>query len=152
VARAPVSGGGCPGTWLKWHAGSFSTPGIGGDSDPVIADGSPDQYAAAGSISWNSQLGRYLMVSVGHAGFYLRGSVSVDANGIHWGQPQLLMGGPEVSSASAVPGIEFLAYATLLSSTGDVQVTDATPWLYYMLKRAPDQLSSRTLVRRRVQF
>jgi hypothetical protein len=49
-------------------------------------------------------------------------------------------------------GKEFLAYATLLSSTGEVQVTDRTPWLYYMLKRAPDQLTSRTELRRRVQF
>ena len=152
VARALVSGGGCPGTWLKWHAGAFSTPGIGGDSDPIIADGAPDQYAAMGSVSWNSWLARYVMVSLGHGGFYLRTSTGIDANGIIWGQPQLLMGGPEGSSGPAVPGKEFLAYPTLLSSTGDVQTTDRTPWLYYMLKRAPDDLVSRTLVRRLVQF
>jgi hypothetical protein len=93
-----------------------------------------------GSVSWNSWLGRYLTVSLGRDGFYLRASVGVDANGIIWGQPQLLMGGPEGSGGPAVPGREFLAYARLLSSS------------YYMLKRAPDDLVSRTLVRRRVQF
>ena len=55
-------------------------------------------------------------------------------------------------SSSGQPGEEFLAYPTLLSTTGDVQTTGATAWLYYVLKRAPDQLTSRTVVRRLVRF
>ncbi|TMA63619.1 MAG: hypothetical protein E6J69_16700 [Deltaproteobacteria bacterium] len=154
VARAPVATYGCPGTWLKWKAGAFVTPGIGGDSDSVIPDGVPDSYAGTPSISWNSALNRYVMITAGRGGFYMRTSVSVDANGIHWDQspPQQIMGGPEAATSSGQPGEEFLAYPTLLSTTGDVQTTGATAWLYYVLKRAPDQLTSRTVVRRLVRF
>ncbi len=39
VARAPVSGDGAPGTWLKYYQGSFSQPGLGGRGSPIVATG-----------------------------------------------------------------------------------------------------------------
>jgi hypothetical protein len=45
VARAPVASDGAPGTWLKFHDGGFTEPGLGGGSTPVIRRAeSPFEY------------------------------------------------------------------------------------------------------------
>jgi len=61
VARAKL--GADPLTFMKWHNGSFSQPGIGGlDTDPVPAGGCTEKSRAHPEITYNDDLGLYLLV------------------------------------------------------------------------------------------
>ena len=64
VARASVSSDAAPGTWKKWYGGTFSQPGLGGTSTPVMAlagaGGKDLVWAANGIVSYNTYLRAYL--------------------------------------------------------------------------------------------
>jgi uncharacterized protein (TIGR03437 family) len=61
IARAKL--GVQPLTFLKWYNGAFSEPGIGGsDTDPVPAGGCSTKSRAHPEITFNDDLGLYLMV------------------------------------------------------------------------------------------
>jgi hypothetical protein len=73
VARAPVSSDGKPGSWSKWYRGSFSQPGIGGSSTPVMPRAAPVSqtvWAANGIVSYNSYFHAYLNVFQTAIGLY----------------------------------------------------------------------------------
>jgi hypothetical protein len=73
LARAPVSSDGKPGAWEKWHDGSFSQPGLGGKSTPVMRRPDPASktvWAANGIVSYNTYFHAYLNVFQTAIGFY----------------------------------------------------------------------------------
>ena len=160
VARASIQSGGGPGTWLKWYAppgsstGSFSEPGLGGLSTPVVPDNMTDGYASTPSVSWNTHLERYLMVTLGRGGIYMRASIGLGENGIAWGQPQLLMGGPDPSQFhGGIPDEdEWIAYPTLMAPSGEIRETGRKCQVLWVLKQAGEPLVNRSLVRREVGF
>ena len=81
VARAPVSGDGAPGTWLKYYNGSFSQPGLGGQGSPVIDY--PDFWCAQPWPAYSTYLKEYVLVYICGHGWYF--STSKDL--VHWTQP-----------------------------------------------------------------
>ncbi len=47
VARSLVRDGGAPGTWYKYHAGAWASPGVGGDADALAGVPGTSVYALA---------------------------------------------------------------------------------------------------------
>jgi uncharacterized protein (TIGR03437 family) len=91
LARAKL--GTDPLTFLKWYNGSFSQPGIGGlDSDVLPSHGCTGGYQAHSEISYNDDLGLYLMMYVCFdakvAGWYYSTATSLDLE--DWTAPQLI--------------------------------------------------------------
>lgn len=64
VARADVTHGPpLPGTFLKYHQGSFSEPGIGGADTPVVVGPDPNvANALEGHVVYSPSVERYLMI------------------------------------------------------------------------------------------
>ncbi|MCK5798454.1 MAG: hypothetical protein KAI47_14785, partial [Deltaproteobacteria bacterium] len=50
VARSLIASGGKPGTWTKWHQGSFSSPGLAGESTPLPVNGTEQFYGASATL------------------------------------------------------------------------------------------------------
>jgi hypothetical protein len=83
VARAPVASDGRPGSWEKWYQGSFSQPGLGGQSTPVMPLAPPavkTVWAANGIVSYNVYFHAYLNVFQTAIGFYYATSPDL----LHW--------------------------------------------------------------------
>lgn len=127
VARAPVSGGGRPGTWRKWYQGSFSEPGVGGRSTPVVTPPrAASIYAGLPDVSWNTALGRWLMVFESNDAYWAVASSDL----VSWGAAAHVIGNPS-GAASRRSGALWTSYATLISpSTPSDRVTGASGWLY----------------------
>jgi hypothetical protein len=61
VARCPIETAGVPGSWKKYHDGTFSEPGLGGHETPVIfADLLADTYTP--HVQYVKKWERYVMV------------------------------------------------------------------------------------------
>ena len=60
VARAPINSFGS-GSWSKWYNGSWSQPGLGGNSSAVVGNDN-NWFGNCGQVSWNTYLNRYIMV------------------------------------------------------------------------------------------
>src|SRR5262249_2122258 len=107
---------------------SFSAPGVGGDSAPVIQSPDPPgrRFASVAGVSYNASLGRYLATFAANTGFYFASS----DDGIHWSSSkQLLPLAPEDTLHS---GDSWLRYPTLLSpSAPSDRETNAAGYLYY---------------------
>jgi hypothetical protein len=95
VARAKL--GADPLTFLKWYNGSFSQPGIGGlDSDVTPSTGCGSKYQTGPEISYNDDLGLYLMIFECFSGrtgaqigaWYYSTATSLDLE--DWIAPQLI--------------------------------------------------------------
>jgi uncharacterized protein (TIGR03437 family) len=104
VARAKL--GAEPLTFFKWRNGSFSQPGIGGlDSDPVPAGGCAARARAHPEITYNDDLGLYVMVHwcdngpapASSVAWYYSTATSLDLQ--DWTPPQLILNSqtPQVS-------------------------------------------------------
>ena len=130
LARAPISGGGLPGTWSKWHDGAFAEPGIGGVSTPVILPPAPADrsiYAAMPDVSWNTALGRFLMIYECDDAF--RAASSTDL--ITWSTPTAFLANP-AGAASRRSGQTWMSYPTLVSlGTDSDRVTGASGQLFH---------------------
>lgn len=128
LARAPVSGGGAPGTWRKWYRGGFGEPGIGGRSTPVVLPPAATSiYAGIPDVSWNTALGRWLMVFESNDAFW----VAVSSDLVTWSGFTRIVANP-AGAASRRPGEVWMSYATLISpSAASDRVTGATAWLYF---------------------
>ncbi|MGH2597848.1 MAG: hypothetical protein ACRDJ9_00520 [Dehalococcoidia bacterium] len=131
LARAPISSATEPGAWSKYYQGSFSEPGLGGDSTPVIRRPEPvDQgvYAANASVSYNTYLHRYLAVFDASNGFWTTSS----ADGITWDQPVRLPVQFPQSSAATSRGTTWFGYASLISASELSHLyTSQSGYLYY---------------------
>lgn len=63
VAKADVASVENAASWKKYKNGSFSTPGLGGESEPVVRPPTgEDHYAAVCSVSYNTFLQQYIML------------------------------------------------------------------------------------------
>ncbi|SDP69707.1 protein of unknown function [Klenkia soli] len=126
LARAPLASVDDPTAWVKWHEGSFSTPGSGGDSTAVVTrpgDGDETVFAGGASLSWNTELQRYLLVFQSADGFWW--THSADLTG--WAESQRFL----PNDAPALDGARFVAYGSLLTPGEDTdQVTGRESYLY----------------------
>lgn len=64
AARAPISGKGLPGTWRKYHEGSFSEPGNMGRETAVVEGGNVP------CVSYNTYLEHFIMTSYNRVNWY----------------------------------------------------------------------------------
>jgi len=87
LARACKAECGAAGTWRKWTGAGFASPAMpeqllapSGPSEALVPV-SPGTFDAFSSISFNTYLNAYLMVSATEAGITMR----VSGNGIQWG-------------------------------------------------------------------
>ena len=149
VARAPIGGGGRPGTWKKWHAGSFSQPGIGGASTPVMALAAPAAktvWAANGIVSYNTYVRAYLNVFQTAIGFYYATSPDL----LHWTiRGQLLAFGHNEDSPKR--GQLWYSYPSYFSPEyADDRTTGRTGFLYYA--KARWGIEPHTMYRRALAF
>jgi hypothetical protein len=80
MARASVSSGGTPGSWLKLHNGSFSQPGRGGECSAIAGVAGTAVYHRASCRDF---------IAVGQRGPWLYGSlgVSTSSDGVSDWQP-----------------------------------------------------------------
>ena len=129
LARACREQCGAPGTWVKWTGNTFSSEANpaqflspSGPSE-VLVPVSPGAFDAFSSISFNTYLNGYLMVSATEAGIAMR----VSADGIQWGPRVMVLEFTE--SEDATLG-QF--YPTLLdNNTLSRDVTGRTVRLLY---------------------
>ncbi|MGO9256042.1 MAG: hypothetical protein ACLQU1_07045 [Bryobacteraceae bacterium] len=114
VARAQL--GADPLTFMKWYNGSFSQPGIGGLDSAVTpsAPGCASEYPENPEISYNDDLGLYLMIfkclsgtaDAGVGGLYYSTATSLDLE--DWTTPQLIQNSQYPwASCTPPPGQEF---------------------------------------------
>jgi uncharacterized protein (TIGR03437 family) len=108
IARAKL--GSDPLTFLKWYNGSFSQPGIGGlDSGILPSSGCAGGYDSHSEISYNDDLGTYLLVFVCFngptgarmGGWYYSTATSLDLE--DWSAPQLIQNS-QYPEAAPCPG------------------------------------------------
>ena len=128
LARSPVSAEAAPGSWTKYYHGSFSQPGLGGLSDPVIRRPNPEDvtvYTGFPSVSFNLSLDRYLAVFNTSIAFYY----SASADGINWEPARSLLANENIPG---YPEGTWFCYPSLFSldQSSDRTTTD-TGYLYY---------------------
>ena len=114
AARAKL--GANPLTFMKWHNGSFSQPGIlgageGGGLDSAVmpSTGCGSTVQDTPDISYNDDLGLYLMISLCYSGpkgakvggWYYSTATSLDLE--DWTTPQLIQNSQEPKYACPVP-------------------------------------------------
>lgn len=134
VARVPLAEVADPAAWRKWHQGSFGTPAAGGASTPVVrrpGSGAESVYTGYPSVSWNTELGRYLMVFESRDGYWWTDSTDL----VEWSSPQKLLDadGPEIG------GVAFVSYPSLLSPGAETdQETGRTAYLYLGIAERPE--------------
>lgn len=130
LARAPRSSDGAPGTWVKFHNGDFSQPGLGGLSDAVIHRPSETAgYAGVPNVTYNMSLGRYLAVVVGHDGFYHASSI----DGTDWTTPSRFFSAPTLTAWPLLnDGDSWYYYPTLITPQKVLDDFSTTSgYLYY---------------------
>lgn len=127
VARAPLDQATNPAAYHKYDSGQW-TPGIGGDSSPVISPPSDSPlYAANVGVSYNTVLGRYLATVEVNDGFGYATSV----DGITW-TPVTLFARFPFGQYPAKMGATWYSYPSLLDPTApNDQVTGQNNYLYY---------------------
>ena len=126
-ARAPLSGGGRPGTWRKWYDGGFGEPGLGGRSTPVVLPPRPASiYAGMPSVGWNTALGRWLMVFESDDAFWAVASRDLAT----WSAAAPILANP-AGAASRRTGAVWMSYATPITpGAPSDRITGASAWLY----------------------
>ncbi len=89
VARAPVSGDGAPGTWVKYYHGSFSQPGIGGRGSRIVAtgEGTACTRPVQAWPAFSTYLNAYVLTFLCNEGWFF--STSTDL--ITWSAPTNFM-------------------------------------------------------------
>lgn len=115
--------------WKKWDGTGFTSPGNGGESQPIISpaqlDGAP-VYTALAQVTFNTSLNKYLMIFEENQGF----RVATSETGTEWSQPQLVCRFPQ-PQAERQPGQEWWSYPSLLSATTSNQTTQGSMSLVY---------------------
>ncbi len=149
VARATVSSGGVPGSWLKWYNGSFSQPGIGG-TDTALG------LSLAG-VSYNTALQQFVGLTYGSLptiGF----KVALSPDGVNWTvlDAPLVTGGmawdnsPTFGSNTVTP-YGHSQYQTIIGPDGSKNWSD-TFYIYYLYIRPGEDFSNRFMLRSEVKM
>lgn len=126
VARAPLDRVENPDAWKKYDGKGFSAKAMGGRSVPVISPRHEDLYAAIPSVSFNTDLGKYMAWVETDRGF----SVTTSADGIRWEHLSLALLFPQRQSARK-KGDTWYSYPTFLSETPSHLETTKEGWVYY---------------------
>lgn len=114
VAKVPLSEITNPSSWKKFDGSDFNAPGIEGKAAPVLAFKGGADYAALPAISWNTEIGKYLMCFESNKGFY----ISVAADGFSWTEPQLALEFPMTQGQTIDnPGADWWSYPTMFSDS-----------------------------------
>jgi hypothetical protein len=126
LARSLVTDGGRPGTWWKYYNGSFSQPGLGGEST-AIASGS---VLGRAWVSYNTALNAYMGFSWSSQGF----GISMSPDGIsNWRQVSGTLLWTDHTFWGRGPGSgELIEYMSLVGLDGNVDQQGSDLWLYYM--------------------
>jgi len=143
VARAAQETGGVPGSWFKWLNSSFSSPGLGGNSDMVRGVTGTAVYA------WPA-LGGIIAIGSMETG---QPTLSFSLDGLAWqrvGVP-LVYADPASWNRTQEPSVELYGYWALSAEGGDGRFggtlfTYATYWLpsdenRYFVRRQVDMYS-----------
>ena len=150
LARSLVTDGGRPGTWWKYYNGSFSQPGLGGESS-ALASGS---VLGRAWVSYNTSLGAYMGFSWSTQGF----GISTSSNGINnWTQVSgTLLTTDHTFWGRGPESGELIEYMSLIGLDGTQDVQGADWWLYYNMRiparGQPASGDTRYLVRRSVHI
>ncbi len=131
LARAPFSQMTQASAWQKWSNGSFSTPGIGGDSQPILERPAPvdrSVYISNPGVSYNTYLKKYLLTFTTNDGFY----ITTSSDAIHFDAPKLIpLYYPQLNS-QVEKGDVWYGYLSLISHTETTSRTsNATGYIYY---------------------
>lgn len=130
LARSPLSSDGLPGTWEKYNAGGFNSPGIGGSSDPVIYPWRWEKvidYTSNASVSYNTYLKKYFVVFETNYGFFS----GISDDGIYWTSYILFYPFRTNASIPKINGDIWYSYPSILSNgVGNLQTSDQG-YLYY---------------------
>jgi len=150
VARAKL--GADPLTFLKWYNGSFSQPGIGGlDSAILPSTGCANDYPENPEISYNDDLGLYLMIlkclpasPVG--GWYYSTATSLDLE--DWTAPQSIQNSQYPWTPCTTAGEDFDgSYPSTISpgaASGHTKLTGYIFFTHITCDLATHQFMSRT--------
>lgn len=146
LAHSHISDGGRPGTWQKYFNGTFSQPGVHGESSPIAVW---DDLATSW-VSFNTYLNRY----VGFSGKWQRGfGLSLSADGMNWAAlPYLIIPTEGEWLNRDADSKELAAYPSLISTYGDSNHIDDTFWLYYMYLNPGKGFDDRYLLRRKIHL
>jgi len=140
VARSPISSGGVPGTWTKYFEGSWSQPGIGGNSSGL--------WQLVGTAVYNYQSGSYISAGSGNGI-----SLAFGDGPVKWSkfsEPIVFAEGSEWTRTPA--STELLGYPSFVPLEGGSGALGNSFWLYYMYLEPGDYFTQRRLVRRRVDI
>lgn len=131
LARASFNLATTPGSYEKWHNGSFSTPGLGGESTPIISRPEPvseSVFVSLANISFNTYLNRYLLLFQASNGFY----TTLSTDGIFFDTPQMIPITFPRNLGNLITGDVWYYYATLISPNAPgAWETNQTGYLYY---------------------
>lgn len=150
LARAPIETDGAPGTWMKWHRGSFSQPGLGGASTAVQGQAPPGittVQAGQPSVSFNTFLQRYVMLFYSHVGFHY----STSSDLITWTHQGQLTQHESPQVANLLRGQTFTYYPTFLSPDEPTSLTTNQAGFIYFAKGRWEEVAH-TLHRRPLAF
>ena len=126
VARASIDSKGMPGSWYKYYNGAFTEPGNMGKETPVLTN------AVIPSVSYNSYLGKYVMVTYNRSIWNgvdigpCPAQISTSTDLVNWSKPQVVdFGRTDMGKA----------YWTICNSdsTGNIKDTDQTITFLYNL-------------------
>jgi hypothetical protein len=129
VARAPVgeivsaAAAGTVSNWAKYHDNGWGQPGIGGVSTDLWPD--PTPWTNFGSVSWNTHLGRYvLVIARPHTTLLLRTfrlELLQSNDGLGWSAPQVM-----------AESLTELIYPTAVGLEADPHQTGQSFHVYYV--------------------
>ncbi len=151
LARSHISDGGKPGTWYKYYNGSFSQPGIGGESSPV----DPAGTLTRSWVSYNSYLNSYLGFSyIQRDGRFAGFGFTVSLDGVNnWtALPYLVLSSEGEYWGRNTDSKDLAEYPSLISAYGDDEQIGDTFWLYYMYLNPGEDFDRRYLVRRKIHI
>ena len=130
IARAPISSDGAPGSWLKYSAGAFSTPSLGGAFTPlnIVLDPAASGDMRQPQLSFNTYLHQFLMTCVGNGGVYALTSTDL----INWTPGTVILPAPVPDATVDTKTMPFNWYPTIVSTGGPSdQKSGQTGYLYY---------------------
>lgn len=149
VARSPVATDGRPGSWQKFYDGSFSEPGLGGASTPVVGPVAPvgrTISAAFPDVSYNTYLKSFLMAFQTSDGFYYATSRDL----LSWTVRGRFFKFP-AGEDHMKKGQTIYTYPTLISpEQPNDQLTSRTGYLFYA--KGVNQVAPHAMYRRAFSF
>ena len=130
LARSPLASDAAPGSWEKYDAGGFASPGLGGAFTPLAITLDPSERGdeRQPNISFNTYLNAFVMLTVGNGGIYILTSPDL----IAWSPSTVALAAPVPDATAAATNGPRNWYPTLITpSEPSDEVTGQTGYLYY---------------------